>query len=107
MWRPRSGPGGSWGTLDGLAITLVRGDTMREHRERHPWVQQFQDRIGIALQAVAAHGEGAPGKRLLQAGHLADRYGYDAFLLGDHPAWAPECWAHLAALAVTTQHVRL
>ncbi len=80
---------------------------MSVHRERHPWVQQFQDRIGIALQAVAAHGEGAPGKRLLQAGHLADRYGYDAFLLGDHPAWAPECWVHLSALAVTTQHVRL
>ena len=48
-----------------------------------------------------------PGKRLLQAGHLADRYGYDAFLLGDHPAWAPECWIHLAALAVTTRRVRL
>ena len=80
---------------------------MTEHRERHPWVHQFQDRIGIALQAVAAHGEGAPGKRLLQAGHLADTYGFDAFFLGDHPAWAPECWVHLAALAVTTRHVRL
>src|SRR5918998_1161182 len=80
---------------------------MREHRERHPWVHQFQDRIGIALQAVAAHGEGAPGKRLLQAGHLADTYRFDAFFLGDHPAWAPECWVHLAALAVTTRRVRL
>lgn len=80
---------------------------MPEHRERHPWVHQFQDRIGFALQAVAAHGTGAPGKRLLQAGQLADTYGFDAFLLGDHPAWAPECWVHLAALAVTTQRVRL
>lgn len=80
---------------------------MQPYRERHPWVHQFQDRIGIALQAVAAHGEGAPGKRLFQAGQLADRYGFDAFFLGDHPAWAPECWVHLAALAVTTRRVRL
>jgi alkanesulfonate monooxygenase SsuD/methylene tetrahydromethanopterin reductase-like flavin-dependent oxidoreductase (luciferase family) len=80
---------------------------MSERRGRHPWVEQFQDRIGFALQAVAAHGEGAPGKRLLQAGHLADTYGFDAFFLGDHPAWAPECWVHLAALAVTTSRVRL
>jgi alkanesulfonate monooxygenase SsuD/methylene tetrahydromethanopterin reductase-like flavin-dependent oxidoreductase (luciferase family) len=76
-------------------------------RERHPWVAQFQDRIGIALQAVAAHGEGPPGKRLLHAGQLADKYGFDAFFLGDHPAWAPECWVHLAAIAVTTTRVRL
>ena len=63
---------------------------MSEHRGRHPWVDQFQDRIGFGLQAVAAHGEGAQGKRLLQAGRLADTYGFDAFFLGDHPAWAPE-----------------
>ena len=80
---------------------------MQPYHERNPWVHQFQDRIGIALQAVAAHGEGAPGKRLFQAGQLADRYGFDAFFLGDHPAWAPECWVHLAALAVTTRRVRL
>jgi len=80
---------------------------MSEHRERHPWVGQFQDRIGLGLQAVAAFGEGTPGKRLLQAGRLADTHGFDAFFLGDHPAWAPECWVHLASLAVTTSRVRL
>jgi alkanesulfonate monooxygenase SsuD/methylene tetrahydromethanopterin reductase-like flavin-dependent oxidoreductase (luciferase family) len=80
---------------------------MSAQRERHPWVEQFQDRIGIALQAVADHGEGAPGKRLLHAGQLADTFGFDAFFLGDHPAWAPECWVHLSAIAVTTQRVRL
>ena len=76
-------------------------------RGRHPWVERFQHRIGFGLQAVADHGEGDPGQRLLRAGRLADEYGFDAFFLGDHPAWAPECWLHFAALAVTTSRVRL
>ena len=80
---------------------------MNEHRGRHPWVEPFLGNVGFGLQAVAAYGEGPPGKRLLHAGRLADAHGFDAFFLGDHPAWAPECWVHLAALAVTTSRVRL
>ena len=76
-------------------------------RPCHPWVAGLRDRVTFALQAVAGAGGGEPGKRLLHAGRMADEYGFDAFFLGDHPAWAPECWAHLAALAVTTRRVRL
>jgi alkanesulfonate monooxygenase SsuD/methylene tetrahydromethanopterin reductase-like flavin-dependent oxidoreductase (luciferase family) len=80
---------------------------MEEARPCHPWVAERRDRVSFALQAVAGAGGDDPGKQLLHAGRLADTYGYDAFFLGDHPAWAPECWTHLAALAVTTRRVRL
>ena len=75
--------------------------------EPHPWVSQFRDRVGVALQATAAHGPGTASDRLVEAGRLADRHGYDAFFLGDHPAWAPECWTHLAVVAALTTRVRL
>ena len=44
---------------------------------------------------------------MLAAGRLADALGFDAFFLGDHPAYAPEVWLHLGALAVQTSRVRL
>jgi alkanesulfonate monooxygenase SsuD/methylene tetrahydromethanopterin reductase-like flavin-dependent oxidoreductase (luciferase family) len=43
----------------------------------------------------------------MAAGRLADTLGFDAFFLGDHPAYAPEVWLHLGALAVQTSRVRL
>lgn len=61
----------------------------------------------FALQATAAHSKGERGEALIKAGQLAERYGYDAFFLGDHPAWAPECWLHLAVVASQTQRIRL
>ena len=76
-------------------------------RPCHPWVAGLRHRVSFALQAVAAQQGTDPGKVLLHAGHLADEYGFAAFYLGDHPAWAPECWAHLCALAVQTRRVRL
>jgi hypothetical protein len=38
---------------------------------------------------------------------LAEDLGFDAFFVGDHPAWALDPWLHLAALAVTTERIRL
>lgn len=76
-------------------------------RPGHPWVAAHQGRIGFGLQAAAGRGTGDPGKRLVAAGRAADELGFDAFFLGDHPSWAPECWVHFAALAVTTRRVRL
>lgn len=76
-------------------------------RPCHPWVAGCRGRIGFALQAVARPGTGDPGRLLIAAGKLADRYGYDAFFLGDHPAWAPEVWTHLAVIAVQTERIRL
>lgn len=78
-----------------------------EQASAHPWVQQFQRRIGWGLQAVPHPDEAAPSQRLLEAGQLADRLGFDAFFTGDHPAYQPDAWLTLAALATQTNRVRL
>ncbi len=79
----------------------------RRSGEIHPWVARNRDRIGFGLQVVARPDDPEPGARLLQAGVLADELGFDAFFLGDHPAYAPEPWLHLAALATLTERVQL
>ncbi len=76
-------------------------------RGRHPWVEHLRGTIGFALQAVARQSGPPPGRQLIHAGQLADRHGFDAFFLGDHPAWAPDVWMHLAAVALSTERVRL
>jgi alkanesulfonate monooxygenase SsuD/methylene tetrahydromethanopterin reductase-like flavin-dependent oxidoreductase (luciferase family) len=73
----------------------------------HQWVREFHQRIGWGLQAFALPDEPDPAPRVLAAGRLADTLGFDAFFIGDHPAYAPEVWLHLAALAVQTSQVRL
>jgi len=73
----------------------------------HPWVREFQHRVGWGLQAFARPDDPEPASRMLAAGRLADALGLDAFFIGDHPAYAPEAWLHLAALAVQTSRVRL
>ncbi len=71
------------------------------------WVEANQSRVGFGLQVFPLPGDSAPGARVIQAGRLADELGFDAFFLGDHPANAPECWVHLAALASQTARIRL
>src|SRR5829696_10006961 len=73
----------------------------------HQWVREFHQRIGWGLQAFALPDEPDPAPRVLAAGRLADTLGFDAFFIGDHPAYAPEVWLHLGALAVQTSRVRL
>lgn len=73
----------------------------------HPWVREFRQRVGWGLQAFALPHESDPAPRVMAAGRLADTLGFDAFFLGDHPAYAPEVWLHLGALAVQTSRVRL
>jgi alkanesulfonate monooxygenase SsuD/methylene tetrahydromethanopterin reductase-like flavin-dependent oxidoreductase (luciferase family) len=48
-----------------------------------------------------------PARQLLAAARLAEELGLDAFFVGDHPAWALEPFVHLAAIAATTQRIRL
>lgn len=80
---------------------------MANGRPRHPWVDGLKGRVGFALQAVVRPGIPDPAGQLLHAGKLADRYGFDAFFLGDHPAWAPDVFLQLAAIALSTERVRL
>jgi alkanesulfonate monooxygenase SsuD/methylene tetrahydromethanopterin reductase-like flavin-dependent oxidoreductase (luciferase family) len=73
----------------------------------HQWVRGFRHRVGWGLQAFALPQDHDPARRVTAAGRLADTLGFDAFFLGDHPAYAPEVWLHLGALAVQTSRVRL
>ena len=79
---------------------------MPAHR-RHPWLDSAKGRVGFGLQAVAARSTGDRGAALIRAGLAAERHGFDAFFLGDHPAWAPECWLHLAVIASQTSRIHL
>src|SRR5579884_158252 len=71
------------------------------------WVEEHRTRIGFGLQVAARPDSPAPQRELLAAGRLAEDLGFDAFFLGDHPAYAPDCWLHLAAIAVRTRRIRL
>ncbi len=77
------------------------------HDGSHPWVREFHHSVGWGLQAFALPIDPDPAARVMAAGLLADTLGFDAFFLGDHPAYAPEVWLHLGALAVQTSRVRL
>jgi alkanesulfonate monooxygenase SsuD/methylene tetrahydromethanopterin reductase-like flavin-dependent oxidoreductase (luciferase family) len=73
----------------------------------HQWVREFRHRVGWGLQATALPDDPDPARRVMAAGRLAETLGFDAFFLGDHPAYAPEVWLHLGALAVQTSRLRL
>ena len=72
-----------------------------------PWVEAQRERVGFALQVFPIDTAEDPVGRMLSAGRLAERLGFDAFFFADHPAWGPECWVHMANLAATTERIRL
>jgi alkanesulfonate monooxygenase SsuD/methylene tetrahydromethanopterin reductase-like flavin-dependent oxidoreductase (luciferase family) len=63
--------------------------------------------VRFALQVFPIDTKEDPGHQLLAAGRLAEQLGFEALFCGDHPAWALDPWVHLAALAVTTERIRL
>ena len=71
------------------------------------WVEAQRERVGFALQVFPVDTAEDPVGRMLSAGRLAERLGFDAFFFSDHPAWGPECWVHMAHLAATTERIRL
>ncbi len=73
----------------------------------HPWVREFDDRVGWGLQAIARPDDPHPAARMFAAARLAEELGFDAFFIGDHPAYAAEVWLHLGAIAGQTSRVRL
>ena len=72
-----------------------------------PWVEEHHTRVGFALHASTVDTRSDPARHLLAAGRLAEALGFDALFVSDHPAWMPDCWVHLAALAATTERIRL
>lgn len=73
----------------------------------HPWVEENRTRVGFGLQVFPSDTKTDQGRHLLAAGQLAETLGFDAFFTGDQPSWGLEGWIHLAALAVTTERIRL
>lgn len=68
----------------------------------HPWVQAGQGRIRFGL------GGGPAWPDLAALARLAAELGFDSLWLTDHPARnKADCWTLLAALAVTTERLRL
>lgn len=80
---------------------------MAADRPRSPWVAQHQRQVGFGLQVYPVDTPDKPIERMLAAGRLAEALGFDAFFFGDHPAWGPECWLHMATLATMTERIRL
>jgi alkanesulfonate monooxygenase SsuD/methylene tetrahydromethanopterin reductase-like flavin-dependent oxidoreductase (luciferase family) len=73
----------------------------------HSWVEEHRNRVGFGLQVFPSDTKTDQGRHLLAAGRLAETLGFDAFFTGDQPFWGLEGWIHLAALAVTTERIRL
>jgi alkanesulfonate monooxygenase SsuD/methylene tetrahydromethanopterin reductase-like flavin-dependent oxidoreductase (luciferase family) len=71
------------------------------------WVAAQRERVGWGVQAFALPEDPTPSRTVLAAGRLAETLGFDAFFIGDHPAYATECWLHLAVLADSTERIRL
>jgi alkanesulfonate monooxygenase SsuD/methylene tetrahydromethanopterin reductase-like flavin-dependent oxidoreductase (luciferase family) len=80
---------------------------MTEQWPLSPWVAEHRDRIGFALQIFPIENRDDPAGKLLSAGRLAEHLGFDAFFFADHPAWGLEPWLHMAAVAATTERIRL
>jgi alkanesulfonate monooxygenase SsuD/methylene tetrahydromethanopterin reductase-like flavin-dependent oxidoreductase (luciferase family) len=75
--------------------------------QQSAWAEQFRDRTGFAVQVFPIDTPRDPARHLLAAARLAEELGLDAFFVGDHPAWALDPFVHLAAIAATTQRIRL
>ncbi|HEY8447007.1 MAG TPA: LLM class flavin-dependent oxidoreductase [Thermomicrobiales bacterium] len=71
------------------------------------WRQRLQGRVGFSLQAFPYADDPEPSRSVILAGQLAEEVGLDAFFIGDHPGQAPDPWLHLAAIAMTTERIRL
>jgi alkanesulfonate monooxygenase SsuD/methylene tetrahydromethanopterin reductase-like flavin-dependent oxidoreductase (luciferase family) len=74
--------------------------------ETHPWVDEAQRRIrfGVGVTTPAPIPDWTTRRTLAQA---LDALGFDSHWAPDHPAFAPDCWSILAALAGATSRIRL
>jgi alkanesulfonate monooxygenase SsuD/methylene tetrahydromethanopterin reductase-like flavin-dependent oxidoreductase (luciferase family) len=77
---------------------------MESVRPLHPWVAERRDKVTFAIQTTDER-EKPRGPALLKAAPVVEELGFDAIFLGDHPAWAPECYTWLTAIAQVTERV--
>jgi alkanesulfonate monooxygenase SsuD/methylene tetrahydromethanopterin reductase-like flavin-dependent oxidoreductase (luciferase family) len=73
-------------------------------RVSHPWVTEQERRLRFGVFNAPA----ADWPALRAWVQTAERLGFDSFWIQDHPMLAPiDCWTALAALAVSTERLRL
>ena len=72
--------------------------------EIHPWVAQWQRRIGFG---VSIFPQPPDWRRFIQLVQRMEALGFDSYWSYDHPAANADCWTALAALAVSTERIRL
>ena len=70
----------------------------------HPWVAQWQDQIGFGVSIFPQPPDWQGFIRLVQR---METMGIDSYWSYDHPAANADCWTALAALAVSTERIRL
>jgi alkanesulfonate monooxygenase SsuD/methylene tetrahydromethanopterin reductase-like flavin-dependent oxidoreductase (luciferase family) len=70
----------------------------------HPWVAQWRERIGFGVSIFPHPPDWQRFIRLVQR---MEALGIDSYWSYDHPAANADCWTALAALAVTTERIRL
>ena len=80
---------------------MIDGATL--HQTIHPWIAEGNRcvRFGVGILGWRA------GSDLLRLGQTAERLRFDSYWVQDHPMTGPDCWTSLAALATTTERLRL
>lgn len=72
--------------------------------ETHPWVAKWHNRIGFGVSIFPQPPDWKDFIRLVQR---MEAMGIDSYWSYDHPAANADCWTALAALAVSTETIRL
>jgi alkanesulfonate monooxygenase SsuD/methylene tetrahydromethanopterin reductase-like flavin-dependent oxidoreductase (luciferase family) len=70
----------------------------------HPWVAQWRDRLGFG---VSIFPQPPDWRRFIRLVQRMEAMGVDSYWSYDHPAANADCWTALAALAVSTERIRL
>jgi alkanesulfonate monooxygenase SsuD/methylene tetrahydromethanopterin reductase-like flavin-dependent oxidoreductase (luciferase family) len=70
----------------------------------HPWVTQWENRIGFG---VSVFPQPPDWQRFIRLVQRMEAMGIDSYWSYDHPAANADCWTALAALAVCTERIRL
>lgn len=70
----------------------------------HPWVAKWQNKVGFG---VSMFPQPPDWKQFIRMVQRIEEMGIDSYWSYDHPAANADCWTALAALAVSTEKIRL
>ena len=71
--------------------------------QTHPWVTAGADRARFGI----VKGPVEDWRALAEFVPHLEAFGFDSYWLSDHPMFSVDCWTTLAAVAATTQRIRL